>query len=138
MDVSFSSAQIARRGERGAGRLKLIVIMAIIAIAVYMGFQYVPVAYHARTFKSLMDDVVEKAANLPGDGGQKGQWVTDQLKASANEYGVPPTAKIIPTITNGRVEVTVQFTQPINLLPGLTYQYNFEHTAKSSTFLNPQ
>jgi hypothetical protein len=137
MDVRVSSTTL-RQGERGAARLKFIVVLAVIALVAYMGVQYVPVAYHAYTFKRSMDEVVEKAANLPGDGNQKGQWVADQLKASASEYGVPPTAKISPNFMNGRVEVTVQFTQPINLLPGFTYQYNFDYTAKSSTFLNPQ
>ena len=137
MDVRVSSTTL-RQGERGAARLKFIVVLAVVAIVAYMGVQFVPVAYHAYTFKRTMDEVVEKAANMPGDGVQKGQWVADQLKASASEYGVPPTAKISPNFMNGRVEVTVQFTQPINLLPGFTYQYNFDYTAKSSTFLNPQ
>jgi hypothetical protein len=139
MNVSVGSTHVARHGERGAGRIKLIAILAIVAIAAYMGFQYVPVAYHARTFKSSMDDVVERAANRQGTGEEKGQWVVDQLKANASDYGVPPNARISPNFVNGRVEVTVQFTQPINLIPGIwTYNYSFEHTAKSSTFLNPQ
>jgi hypothetical protein len=137
MNASVGSTTLRHR-EQGATRLKFIVVLAVIALVAYMGFQYVPVAYHAYTFKRTMDEVVEKAANTPGSGEQKGQWVVDQLRANASDYGVPPNAKISPTSMNGRVEVTVQFTQPINLLPGLTLQYNFDYTAKSSTFLNPQ
>ncbi|MDT5059603.1 MAG: hypothetical protein QOH63_62 [Acidobacteriota bacterium] len=138
MNVSVGSTPIARHGERGSARIRFIVVLAVIAIIAYIGFQYVPVAYHAYTFKRTMDEVVEKAASTPGSGDQKGQWVVDQLRASEKDYDVPPNAKISPAFTNGRVQVTVQFTQPINLLPGFTYQYNFDYTAKSSTFLNPQ
>lgn len=126
------------RGERGAARVKFIIILAVVAIIGYMAFQYVPVAYRAYTLRSAMDDTVEKAANsssVPTE--LKGQWAADQVRASSNDYGVPANAKIVPLYRDGRVEVTVQFTRPINLLPGIwTYNYSFEYTAKSSTFLS--
>lgn len=135
MKIPVGSTPLARRGERGSAQLRFIIVLVIVVVVAYMGFQYVPVAYHAYTFKRAMDDTVENAANSTVPMDQKSQWVADQLKARANEYGVPPTAKIVPLFQNGRVEVTVQFTQPVNLLPGFTYQYNFDYTAKSNTFL---
>jgi len=48
---------------------------------------------------------------------------------------VPPDAVIMPTQRDNRVEVTVQFVRPIEL-PGYTYNYDFDHTAKSTQFLS--
>ena len=138
MKTSIYSTLKERRGERGSARVRFIIILAVVVIIVYMAFQYVPVAYRAYTFRKTMDETVEKAANGNMPVETKGQWAADQLKASSHEYGVPTNARIVPLYQNGRVEVTVQFTQPINLLPGVwTYNYPFDYTAKSSTFLNP-
>jgi hypothetical protein len=138
MKQSFGSSPTARHHERGAARLKLIIVLAVIALIGYMGFQYVPVAYQARSFKSFMQEKVQSSADdpaVPMD--QKGSRVETQLRNSASQYGVPPDAKLSHVYQNGRLEVTVKFTRQINLLPGFTYQYNFDHTAKSDTFLNP-
>jgi hypothetical protein len=137
MKTSIDSILDERRGERGSARTRFIIIFAVVVILGYMAVQYVPVAYRAYTLRRSMDDTVEKAANGSMPAELKGQWVEDQLKASANDYGVPSNARIVPLYQNGRVEVTVQFKRPINLLPGLwTYDYPFDYTAKSSTFLN--
>lgn len=135
MNISVGSSPIARHGERGSARVKLVIVLLVIALVGYMGFHYVPVAYHAYTLKRSMDEIVENAANSSVPPDQKGQWVGDQVRARSNDYDIPPNAKITPTFMNGRVEVTVQFVRPINLLPGLTIQYNFDYTAKSSTLL---
>lgn len=137
MKTSIDSTLDERRGERGSARIRFIIIFAVVVILGYMAVQYVPVAYRAYTLRRSMDDTVEKAANGSMPIEQKGQWAADQVKASANDYGVPTNARIVPLYQNGRVEVTVQFTRQINLLPGLwTYDYPFDYTAKSSTFLN--
>lgn len=134
-----SSTTAATRNERGAARLKLIIVLAVVALVVYMGVQYVPVAYQSYSFKKFMDETAEKAAasSLPTE--QKGSWVESQLRGSAKDYGVPPDAKITHVFQENQMAVTVQFTRPVNLVPGLlTIQYNFDHTAKSSTFLTPK
>lgn len=136
MNESFGSTPAARRNERGAARLKFIIVLAVVLLAGYMGFQYIPVAYQSYTFKKFMNESADKASamSLPSD--QKGPWLENELRARASEYSVPPNAKIAHTYQNNQLQVTVQFTRQINLIPGIwTYQYNFDHTAKSSTFL---
>ena len=61
-------------------------------------------------------------------------WVKDQLVKSAPEFGVPADAVINPVQRDNRIEVTVQYVIPIEF-PGYTYQYNFDHTVKSTAFL---
>jgi hypothetical protein len=133
MNISVGSTPVARHGERGAARLKFIVVLAVVALIAYMGFQYVPVAYQAYQFKKVMDDDTEMASA----GGKSLEWLKSQIRASANDYSVPPDFKMTePVVRDGRIEITAQFTRPVNVLPFWTLNYNFEHTAKSSTFFN--
>ena len=128
---SFGRTPWARHGERGSARLKFIIVLVVIAAVGYMAFQYVPVAYQSSRYKTRMQDVVTEAAAA----GKGTEWVRSQLEASAADNGVPKDAKIVPTVQEGRMVVTVQFTRPVNLLPGFTYNYNFEHTVKSADLL---
>jgi hypothetical protein len=121
---------IYRPSERGGARAKFIVFIAIFAIVVYLGYMYIPVAVDAYYFKDVMQSKVDAAAVQGFDAA----WVTDQLKKSQREYNVPDTAVISPSTKDNRVEVRVQFTRPISF-PGFTYNYEFDHTAKSTSFL---
>jgi hypothetical protein len=134
MTRSFASNPAAR-DERGSARLKLVIVLVVVGLVGYMGFQYVPVAYQAYTFKKFMGESAEKAAAsyLPAD--QKGSWVDEQLRSNGKDYGVPPDAKISHNFADNRMTVTVKFTRHVRLLPGFTYDYIFDHTVNSGTFL---
>jgi hypothetical protein len=137
MKESPGSIPVSRHNERGAARLKFIAVLAVVAVVGYMGFQYISVAYQARSFRNFMDDKVSTTAGNPAlPAEEKGPTVENQLRSSAKDYGVPPEAKISHTYQNGGLQVRVQFTRPINLLPGFTYQYQFDYTAKNDTSLN--
>ena len=119
-----------RRSERGGARLKFLIVIIVIAAVAYAGYLYVPVAYNAYLYKDLMQQKVDTAAAL----GHPASWVRDQLVKSGPEYDVPTDAQIVPTLKDGRMEVQVQFTWPIEF-PGYVYEYNFDHTAHSTEFL---
>lgn len=121
---------IARKTERGSARLKFLMVIAVIGIIAYTGYVYVPVAYESYLLKDLMQHNVDVAATQ----GYPASWVKDQLTKAGKEYGVPADAVIDPTQRENRVEVRVQFVRPIEF-PGFTYQYNFDHTARSTAFL---
>jgi hypothetical protein len=120
----------ARASEQGGARLKFLIVIAIIAAAVYAGFQFIPVAYQAYRLRDLMQNEVDTAAAM----GKPPSWVKDQLVKSSTDYGIPPDATIEPQSQDNRVEVKVRFTKPIEF-PGYVYLYEFDHTAKSGTFL---
>jgi hypothetical protein len=137
MKASFDSSPAAMHQERGAASLRMVIVLLVIAVVGYMGFQYIPVAYQARSFKSFMNEKVTSAAENPSiPTEQKGSTVENQLRSSAKDYGVPPDAKISHIYQNGGLQVTVQFTRHVNLLPGITHDYKFDYTAKSDTSLN--
>lgn len=129
MSKLSSRTNQSKRGERGSASVKFIIVLIVVAVLVYIGVQYVPVAYKYSSYKSYMQESVDKAAVI----GQGPEWVRNQLQASADDYGVPHDAKIMPGVKDGRVTVTVQFTRPINLLPGIwTYNYPFDYSVKST------
>ena len=119
-----------RANERGGARLKFILVMAVIFAGSYIAYMFLPVAYNAYVLKDLMQHKVDVAATQ----GYPANWVNDQLKKSAAEYGIPPDAEITAGPLDQRIQCHVQFTKPIEF-PGYTYQYEFDHTAKSTEFL---
>lgn len=121
---------LTRQGERGGARLKFIIAVVVFAVVVYVGYLYIPVAVDAYYFKDVMKNKVDLAANQ----GYEPAWVKEQLDKSRAEYHVPPEAVITPARNDNQMQVRVQFTRPISF-PGYTYDYEFDYTAKSTTFL---
>lgn len=116
--------------ERGSARLKFLMVMLVIGAVAYAGYLYVPVAYQAYSFKDYMQHQVDVASAA----GYTPSWVGEQLTKSLPDYDIPSDALISPTTRDNRVEVRVQFTRPIEF-PGYTYNYEFDHTVKSTAFL---
>ena len=119
-----------RSGVRGSASLKFLVVMAILGAAAYAGYLYVPVAFNAATYKDLMQHLTDVAATQ----GHPPSWLSDQLAKTAPEYGIPEDAVITPVSRDGRLEVRVQFVKVIEF-PGYPYNYEFDHTTKSTAFL---
>ena len=122
--------QMQRSGERGSATLKFVIVMAILIVSAYAGYLYVPVAYQANTFKDLMQHYADVAVAQ----GYPPSWAGEQLMKSAPEYQVPANAAITSTQRDNRVEVRVQYVRVIEF-PGYTYNYEFDHTVKSTAFL---
>ena len=122
-----------RAGQRGGARFNFLVAALLIGLAAYSAYHYVPVAYQAYLFKDYMQETVNKAAYPPG---QTADWVAQQLRAAARDYDVPPDMQVSVQNDNGRLAARVTWTRPVQL-PGYVYQYNFDHTALSSGFINP-
>jgi hypothetical protein len=119
-----------RSGERGSATLKFVLVMAIMITVGYAGYLYVPVAFQANTFKDLMQHYTDVAVAQ----GYKPSWVGEQLMKNAPEYQVPANAVITATQRDNRIEVRVQYVREIEFL-GYTYNYEFDHTARSTAFL---
>src|SRR5438876_2177104 len=109
-----------RNSEFGGARLKFILVVAIIAVVAYSAYQFIPVFYQAYQIKDLMQHDVDTAVAL----GHPTSWIRDQLTKSFPDYGIPADALITPTQQDNRMEVRVQYTQPIQF-PGFVYNYEF-------------
>ena len=123
--------QMQRSGERGSANLKFLIVMVILVASAYAGYLYVPVAFQANTFKDLMQHYADVAVSQ----GYPPSWAGEQLMKSAAEYQVPPNAIITPAQRDNRVEIRVQYVRAIEF-PGYTYNYEFDHTVKSTAFLS--
>lgn len=123
-----------RHGEHGGARANFLIVAALLAVIAYAGYNYVPVAYQAYQFKDVMQQDINKAAAMASPR----EELKKQLKGKGNDYGVPPDAEFEVAPVNGRLQATVKFTRPIQLLPGYTYKYEFDYTAKSSDLFTPK
>jgi len=123
-----------RHGERGGARLNFILVAVVIALVGYSAYNYAPIAYDAYLFKDFMQETVNKAAYPPG---QTNEWVSQQLRAAAKDYDMPPDMTVNVQKEEGHITARVQWSRPVQL-PGYTYEYRFDHTARSSGFINPQ
>ena len=123
--------QTRRSGERGSATLKFLIVMAILGSIAYAGYLYIPVAFQARAYKDTMQHYADVAATQ----GYPASWTAEQLLKTGAEYDVPSNAVITPLRRDNRLEVRVQFIRPIEF-PGYTYNYEFDHTVKSTAFLN--
>jgi hypothetical protein len=121
---------IARKSEQGGARLKFLIVAAIIIAIGYAGYQFIPILYQAYQIKDLMQHDVDTAVAL----GKSPAWIGEQLVKSAPDYGIPANAVITPSQQDNRIQVRVQYSLPVEF-PGYVYNYEFDHTAKSSTFL---
>jgi hypothetical protein len=121
---------LQRRSERGGAHLKLILFIAVVLAVGYAGYMYIPVAVDAYYFKDAMQNKV----NLAAAQGYDTAWVADQVSKSKAEFHVPDDAVITPTQNEQRVQCRVQFSRPISF-PGFTYNYDFDYTAQSTSFL---
>ena len=121
----------SRRSERGSATLKFMIFAAIFAGVIYAGYLYIPVAFDAYYIKDLMQNKADVAVTQ----GYDPSWVKDQLTKLATEYRIPNDAVITTSQRDNRVEVRVQYTRPIAFF-GYSYNYEFDHTAKSTAFLS--
>lgn len=122
--------QMQRTGERGSASLKFVIVMAIMGACAYAGYLYIPVAFQANAYKDLMQHYADVTATQ----GYAASWAGEQLTKTAPEYDVPANAIITPSQKDNRVEVRVQFVREIEF-PGYTYNYEFDHTVRSTAFL---
>jgi len=122
--------EMRKSNERGSARLKFLLVVLILGAVGYSAYLFIPIAYQAYLFKDLMQHDADVAASM----GYQPTWVSDQLKKSLGEYGIPPDAIITPAQRDGRIEVRVQYTHLIQF-PGYPYVYQFDHTARSTPFL---
>ena len=119
-----------RSGERGNANLKFLIVITLLGATAYAAYLYVPVAFQANTYKDLMQHYADVAATQ----GYPPSWASEQLMKSAPEYEIPANAIITPVRRDNRIEVRVQYVRVIEF-PGYTYNYEFDHTVKSTAFL---
>lgn len=128
--VQDENFRARRANEHGGSRFNFLLVLAVIAAAGYAAYQYVPVAYQASQFKVFMQDTLDSAVVTD----KNAAWAEDQIRRSLQNYNAPPDALVTVANRESRLEAHVQYSVPIPLIVK-TYEYKFDHTARSSNLL---
>lgn len=102
-----------RRRERGQGKLKALIVTAVLAFLVYAAFKLVP-PYLAQY--QLSDKMDETARFATVNGYSEGQ-IRDQVYRTIQDLEIPATKDDIKVVaTKSVVKISVDYTVPVNLL----------------------
>lgn len=131
MDKLCGTSPISSRdGERGTARAKFLVIMSVVVILAFVGYEYIPVRFQSSLYKDFVQDTVTKGSAMA----KSSDWVKEQLIKNGPEYGVPANATITIEEHEGALQARVQFKRPIQLIV-YTYEYEFDETMKSPSWV---
>jgi hypothetical protein len=125
-----------RNNERGGAGVKLTIIIVVLFLAAHGGYNYIPAAYSAESFKSEMYTAVVQGLAVPGRMSPV-ESVKTRIQRAAVANEIPEDAVMEVKEINKVVQAHVVYTKKINILPlGLyTYNYHFDHTATPTGFL---
>ncbi len=126
-----------KHNERGGAGVKLISVLVILFLAAHAGFNYVPVAYQAESFKSEMYTAVTQSLAMPNRRLTPVDAARERIQRAAISNEIPEDAEMDIKLVKQVVQARVVYTKTVNILPlGLfTYNYHFDHTATPTGFL---
>jgi Domain of unknown function (DUF4845) len=118
----------AGSSERGAGRLKSVVWLAILACLIYVGIKTVPVLFDEYEFQ----DAIESAARFGSVNNQTPDDIRDGLVRQAETDNIPIKPEDIHvTKGSGDVSIDVQYSVTVDL--GVRqWTFNFHPTAHNA------
>lgn len=131
------SVKIYLKSERGEAGTKLLIFLVVVFFIAFAGFNYVPVAYKAASFKQEMETAVIKGFALPSGGKTVVQSVQFKLKNAMADNDVPGDAFMEVKQIKNVVQARVHYQKQVDLLPFGIYKYDyvFDHTATPAGFL---
>ncbi len=127
----------SRHSERGGAGVKLLAVAVVLILLANAGYQFIPVAYNAESFKQEMSTSVVQAIAMPGSYGKTTDVVKQKITAAATEHNIPLDYQLEVKEQNKTITARVYYVQEVQILPfGIyTYHYVFDHTAAPNGFL---
>jgi hypothetical protein len=126
-------------GEHGGAGVKFLIFLGLIIMLAHAGYNYVPVAYSAESFKTEMQTAVMQGLALPGKVNPVDN-VKARIARSIEQNEIPPDALVEVKQAGNSLTAHVSYSKGVNLLPFGLYKYNyrFDHTATPTGFLLKQ
>jgi hypothetical protein len=123
------------RNERGSAGVKLTIVLFLLFLVGYAGYNFIPVAYQGASFKEDMHTAVLQGSALPG--GNPVGTTQERLKRLAQANNLPPETVIEVKQVSGGLHARAAYSKTVNILPLGIYKYNyrFEHTETPGGFL---
>ena len=117
-----------RSSERGEGRLGLIVALALLGVAFFVGIKIIPVRVNAYEFRDFMRDQARFASNI------QNEEIRKRIIEKAGELRIPLDKKNLRIFrSKNEVSIRATFEQPIDLKVS-TYVYKFDAEEKAPLF----
>ncbi|MCP3978428.1 MAG: hypothetical protein GY716_03720 [bacterium] len=118
-----------RSNQKGEGRIGLVVAIAVVGCAIFVGTQYIPVRIKAYEFR----DVLRNEARM-GAVRASNQTVTQRILEKAEELEIPLTRKNLKVRrTKAEMIVSATYEHPIDLKV-TEYVYRFEAEERAPLF----
>lgn len=121
--------------QTGSANTKLLVMLLVIFLIGHAGYNYVPTAYDAESFKQEMQTAILQGMSAPPN-----VLPADIVKGRIQKAMVAnnvPTDAVVTIKPGANISARVTYTKQVNILPfGIyKYQYHFDNTATPTGFL---
>ena len=132
-----NSEFVVRRGELGGSRITLTIVLVVLALSIFAGYNFIPIAFADSDIKTQLQTIATNAVILPASttGNQHINWSTTEMNRLANSYEIPKTA-FKAEMVGPAVKCSINLKRKIPILPfGIyTYEYDFVHSATSAGY----
>ena len=128
-----------RRPERGSAGTKFLITLCVLATIGYAGYNYVPVAYGAESFKTDMQTAVVQGLATPAKLNPV-DTVKAKIQRAMQVNDIPADAIVDVKMAGNSMTAHVVYSRQVSMLPFGLYKYNytFDHTATPTGFLLKQ
>lgn len=128
---------IDRRGELGGSRITLTIVLVVLALSIFAGYNFIPIAFADSEIKTQMQTIATNAVILPASTTNNNQvsWSMAELGRLAQQYEIPKEA-FKAEMAGPAVKCTIKLKRKIPILPfGVyTYEYDLNYTAASAGY----
>jgi hypothetical protein len=127
-DTDFGEREMDKR-ERGVGFLKTLVVLLILAAAVYIAIKVVP----AFVNNFQLEDAMKTEARFAAVGRKPAEEVRDAIYRKVRELGIPARRDDIQVVSSGvGLRIGLRYTVVVDL-PGYQWKLEFNPSADSSS-----
>lgn len=116
-------------GERGEGRVGLLIAVVLVAIAIFLGVKYIPVRVNAYEFRDFVEEECRFAAVRKSD-----DEVRKRILQKAEELDIPLDPKKLSLERRaGEMVIRASYEKPIDLTV-TTYVFKFDVNERAPLF----
>jgi hypothetical protein len=114
-------------GERGAISIKVVITLLLLGSAAFAVVKIAPVYIEQQQVLKEADDLARKAAM--GLSVYSGDKIRKEIERIRQEYDLPEGSMNLASQTDGRAQITIKYTRPIDFLV-TTYPWEVDKTVE--------
>ena len=114
-------------GERGGSKVTLAIVLTVLALAAFAGFNYIPTAYADSSIKQELQTIATNAVILPAatTNGQQVNWAVAEMTRLATTWEIPK-ADFKAEMSGAAVKTSVKHHRSVPILPFGIYNYEYD------------